>query len=138
MIEIQHLTKAYDSAAASAHALDDVSISIADGDIVGITMPVVKHSFLLQSTDDLTKTFREAFYIASTGRPGPVLIDIPSDLAGAQMVFRYPDHIDIPSYRPNYRGNAKQVKQAKQDGLIDFFVYGSTSASYLTALLDTL
>ena len=83
-----------------------------EADIVGITMPVVKHSFLLQSTDDLTKTFREAFYIASTGRPGPVLIDIPSDLAGAQMVFRYPDHIDIPSYRPNYRGNAKQVKQA--------------------------
>ena len=83
-----------------------------EADIVGITMPVVKHSFLLQSTDDLTKTFREAFYIASTGRPGPVLIDIPSDLSGAQMVFRYPDHIDIPSYRPNYRGNAKQVKQA--------------------------
>ncbi len=52
-----------------------------EADIVGITMPVVKHSFLLQSTDDLTKTFREAFYIASTGRPGPVLIDIPSDLA---------------------------------------------------------
>ena len=48
-----------------------------EADIVGITMPVVKHSFLLQSTDDLTKTFREAFYIASTGRPGPVLIDIP-------------------------------------------------------------
>lgn len=83
-----------------------------EADIVGITMPVVKHSFLLQSTDDLTRTFREAFYIASTGRPGPVLIDIPSDLAGADMVFHYPDHIDIPSYRPNYRGNAKQVKQA--------------------------
>ena len=83
-----------------------------EADIVGITMPVVKHSFLLQSTDDLTRTFREAFYIASTGRPGPVLIDIPSDLAGAQMVFHYPDSVNIPSYRPTYRGNAKQVKQA--------------------------
>ena len=83
-----------------------------EADIVGITMPVVKHSFLLQSTDDLTRTFREAFYIASTGRPGPVLIDIPSDLAGAQMVFHYPDSVSIPSYRPTYRGNAKQVKQA--------------------------
>lgn len=83
-----------------------------EADIVGITMPVVKHSFLLQSTDDLTKTFREAFYIASTGRPGPVLIDIPSDLAGSTMVFNYPDRTDIPSYRPNYRGNAKQIKQA--------------------------
>ena len=83
-----------------------------EADIVGITMPVVKHSYLLQSNDDLTRTFREAFYIASTGRPGPVLIDIPSDLAGEQMVFHYPDKVDIPSYRPTYRGNAKQVRQA--------------------------
>lgn len=83
-----------------------------ESDIVGITMPVVKHSFLLQSTDDLTRTFREAFYIASTGRPGPVLIDIPSDLSSAEMVFRYPDKISLPSYRPTYKGNAKQVRQA--------------------------
>ena len=85
-----------------------------ESDIVGITMPVVKHSFLLQSLDDLTATFREAFYVASTGRPGPVLIDIPSDLQGAEMVFRYPDRISIPSYRPTYKGNAKQVRQAAQ------------------------
>ena len=83
-----------------------------ESDIVGITMPIVKHSFLLQSTDDLTRTFREAFYIASTGRPGPVLIDIPSDLSGSEMVFHYPDTVSLPSYRPTYRGNAKQVKQA--------------------------
>ena len=83
-----------------------------ESDIVGITMPVVKHSFLLQSTDDLTRTFREAFYIASTGRPGPVLIDIPSDLSSAEMVFHYPDKFSLPSYRPTYKGNAKQVRQA--------------------------
>ena len=83
-----------------------------ESDIVGITMPVVKHSFLLQSTDDLARTFREAFYIASTGRPGPVLIDIPSDLSSAEMVFHYPDKISLPSYRPTYKGNAKQVRQA--------------------------
>lgn len=83
-----------------------------ESDIVGITMPVVKHSFLLQTCDDLTRTFREAFYIASTGRPGPVLIDIPSDLSGSQMVFHYPDSISIPSYKPTYKGNAKQVRQA--------------------------
>lgn len=83
-----------------------------ESDIVGITMPVIKHSFLLQSCDDLTRTFREAFYIASTGRPGPVLIDIPSDLSGSQMVFHYPDSINIPSYKPTYKGNAKQVRQA--------------------------
>lgn len=81
-----------------------------ESDIVGITMPIVKHSFLLQSTDDLTRTFREAFYIASTGRPGPVLIDVPSDLSGAEMVFHYPDSVNLPSYRPTYRGNAKQVR----------------------------
>ncbi|WP_419070231.1 biosynthetic-type acetolactate synthase large subunit [Slackia isoflavoniconvertens] len=86
--------------------------SFQESDIVGITMPIVKHSFLLQSTDDLTETFREAFYIASTGRPGPVLIDIPSDLQGAEMVFHYPDGVNIPSYRPTYKGNAKQIKQA--------------------------
>ena len=86
--------------------------SFQESDIVGITMPVVKHSFLLQSTDDLTRTFREAFYIASTGRPGPVLIDIPSDLSSAEMVFHYPDKISLPSYRPTYKGNAKQVRQA--------------------------
>ena len=88
-----------------------------ESDSVGITMPVVKHSFLLQSCDDLTRTFREAFYIASTGRPGPVLIDIPSDLSGSEMVFHYPDSVNIPSYRPTYKGNAKQVRQAA--GLIE-------------------
>ena len=88
--------------------------SFQESDIVGITMPVVKHSFLLQSTDDLTHTFREAFYIASTGRPGPVLIDIPSDLSGAEMVFHYPDSVSLPSYKPTYRGNARQVKQAAE------------------------
>ena len=88
--------------------------SFQESDIVGITMPVVKHSFLLQSTDDLTRTFREAFYIASTGRPGPVLIDIPSDLSGAEMIFHYPDSVNLPSYKPTYRGNARQVKQAAE------------------------
>lgn len=88
--------------------------SFQESDIVGITMPVVKHSFLLQSTDDLTRTFREAFYIASTGRPGPVLIDIPSDLSGAEMIFHYPDSVSLPSYKPTYRGNARQVKQAAE------------------------
>ena len=83
-----------------------------ESDIVGITMPVVKHSFLLQSAEELTRTFREAFYIASTGRPGPVLIDIPSDISGSEMVFHYPDKISIASYKPTYRGNARQVKAA--------------------------
>ncbi|WP_449314613.1 biosynthetic-type acetolactate synthase large subunit [Rubneribacter sp.] len=86
--------------------------SFQESDIVGITMPVVKHSYLLQSTDELTRTFREAFHIAKTGRPGPVLIDVPSDLASETMVFEYPDDVSLPSYKPTYRGNAKQVRQA--------------------------
>ena len=86
--------------------------SFQESDIVGITMPVVKHSFLLQSADELTRTFREAFHIACTGRPGPVLIDVPSDIQSQQIVFEYPDEVNLPSYRPTYRGNAKQIKQA--------------------------
>lgn len=86
--------------------------SFQESDIVGITMPVVKHSYLLQTTDELTKTFKEAFYLASTGRPGPVLIDVPSDLAAEEMVFHYPDTIHLPSYKPTYKGNAKQIRQA--------------------------
>ena len=86
--------------------------SFQESDIVGITMPVVKHSYLLKSVHDIAHTFREAFHIAKTGRPGPVLIDVPSDLASEQVVFEYPDTVNIPSYRPTYRGNAKQVRAA--------------------------
>lgn len=83
-----------------------------ESDIVGITMPIVKHSYLLQSCEEMTKTFREAFYIANSGRPGPVLIDIPSDLAGSEMVFEYPEDVHIPSYKPTVKGNARQIRQA--------------------------
>lgn len=86
--------------------------SFQESDIVGITMPVVKHSYLLQSSDELTQTFHEAFHIAKTGRPGPVLIDIPSDITAEEMVFKYPDKINLPSYKPTYKGNVKQIKQA--------------------------
>lgn len=83
-----------------------------ESDIVGITMPIVKHSYLLQSCEDMTKTFREAFYIANSGRPGPVLIDVPSDLSGSDMVFEYPADVNIPSYKPTVKGNARQIRQA--------------------------
>ncbi len=85
-----------------------------ESDIVGITMPIVKHSYLLQSCEDMTKTFREAFYIANSGRPGPVLIDIPSDLAGAEMIFEYPEDVLIPSYKPTVKGNLRQIRQATE------------------------
>ena len=88
--------------------------SFQESDTVGITMPVVKHSYLLQSNSELTRIFHEAFHIASTGRPGPVLIDIPSDLLGQEMTFEYPEKVNIPSYKPTIKGNAKQIRAAVQ------------------------
>lgn len=86
--------------------------SFQESDIVGITMPVVKHSFLVKSASDIARTFKEAFHIAKTGRPGPVLIDVPSDVAADVTVFSYPTTVNIPSYKPTYKGNARQVKAA--------------------------
>lgn len=88
------------------------SDSFQESDIVGMTMSVVKHSYLMQSSDDIPRTVREAFHIAKTGRPGPVLIDVPSDLLDEEVLFEYPDDVNIPSYRPTYRGNVKQTKAA--------------------------
>lgn len=86
--------------------------SFQESDIVGITMPIVKHSFLVKSASDIARTFKEAFHIASTGRPGPVLVDVPSDVAAQTCAFSYPESVNIPSYRPTYKGNARQVKAA--------------------------
>lgn len=83
-----------------------------ESDIVGITMPIVKHSYLLQSAEEIAPTIREAFHIAKTGRPGPVLVDIPSDITTQLVRFAYPDTVNIPSYRPTYKGNAKQIRMA--------------------------
>lgn len=88
------------------------SDSFQESDIVGMTMSVVKHSYLMQRSSEIARTVREAFHIAKTGRPGPVLIDVPSDLLDEEVVFEYPDDVNIPSYKPTYRGNAKQIKAA--------------------------
>jgi acetolactate synthase-1/2/3 large subunit len=83
-----------------------------ESDIVGITMPIVKHSYLCQKAEDLPGIIRDAFYIAETGRPGPVLIDVPSNLLSAEFEFHYPDSSDIASYRPTIKPNAKQIRTA--------------------------
>lgn len=83
-------------------------------DITGVTLPIVKHSYLIKDIEDLPRIFKEAFHIASTGRPGPVLIDIPSDIQKASFEFSYPEKIHIPSYKPTYRGHYGQIKQAAQ------------------------
>ena len=113
-----------------------------ESDIVCITMPIVKHSYLLQSVDQLASTFREAFHIAKTGRPGPVLIDIPSDITVEDVVFQYPDDVNIPSYRPTYRGNAKQIRAAAeriaQARRPVFYVGGGAIASNAAAEVSQL
>lgn len=83
-----------------------------EADIVGITRPCTKYNFLVKDVDDLARTIKEAFYIATTGRPGPVLIDLPKDVSVAKADFKYPDKVDLRSYKPNLKGNAWQIKQA--------------------------
>jgi acetolactate synthase-1/2/3 large subunit len=81
-------------------------------DTVGITRPCVKHNFLVSDISELAVTMKKAFYIASTGRPGPVLVDIPKDVTQQKTVFDYPDKLSMRSYNPVVKGNAKQIKKA--------------------------
>ncbi len=85
-----------------------------EADIVGITRPCTKYNFLVKDVDELAKTIKEAFYIASTGRPGPVLVDLPKDVSGARTDFVYPEKVSLRSYNPTYYGNKWQIKQAAQ------------------------
>jgi acetolactate synthase-1/2/3 large subunit len=81
-------------------------------DITGITLPITKHNHIVMSADELAQVFREAFHIATTGRPGPVLIDIPRDVFVEQAEFHYPAKVDLPGYKPILRGHPAQVKKA--------------------------
>src|SRR4051794_19768058 len=83
-----------------------------EADIRGITMPITKHNFLVTDPRDIPRTVAEAFYIASTGRPGPVLVDVAKDALQAQTRFRWPDELNLPGYRPVTRPHAKQVREA--------------------------
>ncbi|HEY8701130.1 MAG TPA: acetolactate synthase large subunit [Arthrobacter sp.] len=83
-----------------------------EADIVGITMPITKHSFLVTDPNDIPHVMAEAFHLASTGRPGPVLVDIAKDAQQGQMTFSWPPRIDLPGYRPVTRGHNKQVREA--------------------------
>lgn len=83
-----------------------------EADISGITMPITKHNFLITDPTQIPRAIAEAFHIASTGRPGPVLVDISKDALASQTTFEWPDHLDLPGYRPNTRPHAKQVREA--------------------------
>ena len=83
-----------------------------EADISGITMPITKHNFLVRSGDDIPRVLAEAFHIASTGRPGAVLVDIPKDVLQGQCTFSWPPRMDLPGYKPNTKPHNRQIREA--------------------------
>ena len=83
-------------------------------DAVGITRPCVKHNFLVQRVEDLAETIKKAFFIATTGRPGPVVVDIPKDVTANVTEYHYPESVEMRSYRPTTKGHPGQIKRAAQ------------------------
>src|SRR6202048_225372 len=83
-----------------------------EADISGITMPITKHNFLVRNGDDIPRVLAEAFHIASTGRPGAVLVDIPKDVLQGQCTFSWPPHMDLPGYKPNTKPHNRQIHEA--------------------------
>jgi acetolactate synthase-1/2/3 large subunit len=82
-----------------------------EADITGITLPITKHNYLLRSAKDIPRVFREAFYIARSGRPGPVLIDLPRDVTVEEMEFNWPE-VNLPGYHPSIKAHEMQIKKA--------------------------
>jgi acetolactate synthase-1/2/3 large subunit len=83
-----------------------------EADTIGITMPIVKHSFMIQHPLEIPRAIHEAFYVARTGRPGPVIVDIPVDLSRADIPYEPVSDVHLPGYQPTTDGNAKQIRQA--------------------------
>ncbi|HKL25216.1 MAG TPA: biosynthetic-type acetolactate synthase large subunit [Desulfuromonadales bacterium] len=83
-----------------------------EADIIGITRPITKHSYLVKDIRDLTRMIKQAFYIARTGRPGPVVIDLPKDVQIDSTTFDYPDKVELRGYKPTYSGNLRMIKKA--------------------------
>ncbi|MBI1993325.1 MAG: biosynthetic-type acetolactate synthase large subunit [Deltaproteobacteria bacterium] len=86
-----------------------------EADNVGISRPCTKHNVLVKDVNDLARTIKEAFYIATTGRPGPVLVDIPKDVTTNKAEFKYPEKVSLRGYNPTYEGNKHQIKQAAEE-----------------------
>ena len=86
-----------------------------EADVIGITRPITKHNFLVRDIKDLAKTVREAFHIATTGRQGPVLIDLPSDVQKAEIEFIWPEKVVMKNYNPTCKGNINQIKKAAEE-----------------------
>ena len=86
-------------------------------DTTGITLPITKHNYLVMHASEIAQAIKEAFHIASTGRPGPVLVDIPKDVFQEEAEFEYPETVDLPGYKPTVEGHTAQIKRAAK--LID-------------------
>ncbi len=108
-------------------------------DAVGISRPCTKHNFLVKSVEELPYILKEAFYIARTGRPGPVHVDIPKDITAAIGKFNYPKELHLNTYKPNVKGNIKQIKKAieaiKEAKKPLFYIGGGVILSNATELL---
>ncbi len=85
-----------------------------EADVTGVTRPVTKHNYLVKKVEDLARVIKEAFYIASTGRPGPVVIDVPKDVQIAETTYKYPSEVQMRSYKPTYTGHVRQIKRAAE------------------------
>ncbi len=85
-----------------------------EADITGITIPITKHNTLVLNAEDIAGAIKEAFHVATTGRPGPVLVDIPRDVQQQEAEFNYPDSVDLPGYEPPVEGDHRQIKRAAQ------------------------
>lgn len=117
-----------------------------EADIVGITRPITKHNYLVKDVRDLARIIKEAFYIATSGRPGPVLVDLPKDVMAQKTIFEYPKSVHLRSYNPVVEGHMKQVKKAadlingaKRPVLyVGGGVINSNAAVELTALAEKL
>ena len=83
-----------------------------EADFVGITRPCTKHNYLIKDVRDVARIVKEAFYISSTGRPGPVVIDLPKDVQQAEHVFKYPERVELRGYKPTLKGNPRQIERA--------------------------
>jgi len=86
--------------------------SFQEVDTTGITMPIVKHSYLANKPAAVLNTVKQAFHLACSGRPGPVLIDLPRDVAESNIDYNYPEKVDLPGYKPTYKGHPNQITQA--------------------------
>lgn len=83
-----------------------------EADVIGITRPITKHNYLVKNVKDLARIIKQAFYIARTGRPGPVLVDLPKDVQVATAEFEYPETVELRGYKPTYSGNVRQIENA--------------------------